>query len=467
MANLTYQDLSPASKFLVVIEFLLFFGSLIFSLYINELFSIVQIGNIASQKIFIFAVIFALMVQLSFLALGLYNTKLRENIRGVIRRMLVSVAIGFFIITILNPLFGEKVLPIELIALSSVLSFIFAALLRWLIIEVNFFGLNKRNILVLGTGERAAVIEQRMRRGVDRQGFSLSGFVVMEGDKANGVQQAKHINLQTSLVDYALDNEIDEIVVAADERRDSLPVDELFACKIRGIEVTDILDFVERETGQISVNLIYPSWIIYSNGFRSNNYLRNALDWVFNATMALILLVITWPIMLITALLIKLEDGLKAPVFYQQQRVGLDGIPFNIVKFRSMRIDAEKDGAQMATKNDDRTTKVGHSIRKFRIDELPQLYNVIRGEMGFVGPRPERPLFVKNLVKTIPYYNERHNVKPGLTGWAQLKYPYGATEKDSLEKLKFDLYYIKHRSFLLDLLILVRTVEIVLFGQGR
>jgi lipopolysaccharide/colanic/teichoic acid biosynthesis glycosyltransferase len=183
--------------------------------------------------------------------------------------------------------------------------------------------------------------------------------------------------------------------------------------------------------------------------------------------MGFFLFLVTWPVMLITALLIKLEDGMKAPIFYSQERVGLDGQAFNIVKFRSMRIDAEKNGAQMAAKDDDRTTRIGKAIRKYRIDELPQIYNVMVGDMGFVGPRPERPQFVQQLIKNIPYYNERHNVKPGLTGWAQLKYPYGATEKDSLEKLKYDLYYIKHRSFMLDLLILIRTVEIVLFGKGR
>ena len=207
--------------------------------------------------------------------------------------------------------------------------------------------------------------------------------------------------------------------------------------------------------------------MIYSNGFASSNHLRNTLDWVFNATMGFFLFLVTWPVMLITALLIKLEDGLKAPIFYSQERVGLDGQAFNIIKFRSMRIDAEKNGAQMASKDDDRTTRIGKAIRKYRIDELPQIYNVMVGDMGFVGPRPERPEFVQQLIKNIPYFNERHNVKPGLTGWAQLKYPYGATEKDSLEKLKYDLYYIKHRSFMLDLLILIRTVEIVLFGKGR
>jgi len=467
MSSPKFRDLSSASKLVVIIEFALFAGSIFLSLYLNTQFNFIEQPEIPKNIQLVYSFIFALMVQLSSLALGLYNSKLRENLRGVIRRMLVSVAMGFFLFTIINPFFGIHALKIELIAISSVISFILASFFRWFTLHIDFFGLNKRKVLVIGAGERAAIIEQRMRRDVDRQGFLLHGFIVMNGDKEKGVVRENRIDLDSSLVNYALENNIDEIVVASDERRDNLPVDELFACKIRGVEVTEILDFIERETGQIAVNLIYPSWVIYSNGFASNNYLRNALDWIFNATMAFFLFIFAWPIMLITALLIKMEDGLKAPVFYSQERVGLDGQAFSIVKFRSMRIDAEKDGAKMASKNDDRTTRVGKRIRKYRIDELPQLYNVMRGEMGFVGPRPERPEFVQGLVKTIPYYNERHNVKPGLTGWAQLKYPYGETDADSLEKLKYDLYYIKHRSFMLDLLILIRTVEIVLFGQGR
>ena len=370
-------------------------------------------------------------------------------------------------VSLINPFYGSGALAIELLAMSSLISLIIASGVRYFTLQIDFFGFNKRNVLVLGAGERASIIEKRMRRGVDRQGFFMHGFVIMNGDTEHGIVNENRINLTSSLVNYALEHQIDEIVVANDERRENLPVDELFACKIRGVEVTEILDFIERETGQIAVNLIYPSWVIYSNGFASANHLRNTLDWVFNATMGFFLFLVTWPVMLITALLIKLDEGMKAPVFYSQERVGLDGQAFNIIKFRSMRIDAEKNGAQMASENDDRTTTIGKFIRKYRIDELPQIYNVMRGDMGFVGPRPERPEFVQQLIKNIPYYNERHNVKPGLTGWAQLKYPYGATEEDSLEKLKYDLYYIKHRSFMLDLLILIRTVEIVLFGKGR
>ena len=467
MSSSKFKDLSSGSKSLVIIELSFFALSLVTTVYLNNLINIVEAKSIPNNLIAIYAIIFGLVVQLSSLALGLYNSKMRESFRGIVRRLLVSIAIGFFIVTIVNPFYGQFALPIELLAIASLISLIIASSFRYFAFQIDFFGFNKRNVLVLGAGERASIIERRMRRDVDRQGFFIHGFVVMDGDLDDGIKNESKIIIDGSLVHYVLENEIDEIVVASDERRNNLPVDELFACKIRGVEITEILDFIERETGQIAVNLIYPSWVIYSNGFSSPNHLRNALDWFFNASMGFVLLLLTWPVMLITAILIKLDEGRKAPIFYTQERVGLDGQAFNIYKFRSMRIDAEKHGAQMAKENDDRTTKIGKFIRKYRIDELPQIYNVIKGDMGFVGPRPERPQFVQELIKAIPYYNERHNVKPGLTGWAQLKYPYGATQEDSLEKLKYDLYYIKHRSFLLDLLILIRTVEIVLFGKGR
>jgi len=467
MSSSKFRDLSTGSKSLIVMEQILFAGALFLAVHLNELFHIVDFIAVPDGFLLLYAVIFALINQLSVLSLGLYNSKLRESFRGIFRRMLMCVSVGFFIATIINPFYGPYLLPIELLATASLISVIIVSCFRYFTFKIDFFGFGKRNILVMGSGQRAAIIEKRMRRDVDRQDFTVHGFIIMGGDCPDGIQRETRINLESSLVDYALEHDIDEIVVANDERRNNLPVDELFACKIRGIEITEILDFIERETGQIAVNLIYPSWVIYSNGFASNNYLRNTLDWIFNAAMALLLLLLTWPVMLITILVIKLSDGFNAPVFYKQERVGLDGEPFNIFKFRSMHLDAEKHGAQMASENDNRVTKVGQFIRKFRIDELPQIWNILHGQMGFVGPRPERPEFVQQLIKNIPYYNERHNVKPGLSGWAQLKYPYGSTEADSLEKLKYDLYYIKHRSFLLDLLILIRTVEIVFFGKGR
>ena len=467
MSSSKFRDLSTGTKSLIIIEQILFAGALLLAVQLNGIYQIVDFQVASDGLSLFFAVIFALLNQLSALALGLYNSKLRESFRGIFRRMLMCVSVAFFAVTIINPFYGPYHLPIELLAIASLFSVFLVSSFRYFTFKIDFFGFGKRNILVLGSGQRAAIIERRMRRDVDRQDFTVHGFVIMAGDAPDGIQRETRIKLDESLVEYTLAHDIDEIVVANDERRNNLPVDELFACKIRGIEIIDILDFIERETGQIAVNLIYPSWVIYSNGFASNNHLRNTLDWIFNAVMAVVLLLITWPVMLMTVLFMKITEGLNAPIFYKQERVGLDGEPFNIIKFRSMRLDAEKHGAQMASENDSRVTKIGHYLRKYRIDELPQIWNILHGDMGFVGPRPERPQFVQSLIKNLPYYNERHNVKPGLTGWAQLKYPYGATEADSLEKLKYDLYYIKHRSFLLDLLILIRTVEIVLFGKGR
>ena len=406
------------------------------------------------------------------LSVGLYNEKLRESFRSIVRRIFVSVAMAYFMLgVLLYTLFPDMQVHENYAPLVLALILLLTVTFRYLVEDEDCLGVRRKRILILGAGERASIIERRMRRKVDQKGFELLGYVPMKGDRNEGViPQTKQIVIPVqNVAAEVLARKVDCIVIACDERRETLPIDALFDCKIRGVEILDILDFLEKETGQIAVNLIYPSWVIYSNGFESNNYVRVTLDYAFNAMLATVVLLLVWPIMLVTALIIWLDDGLRtgASIFYTQERVGLDGRPFRIHKFRSMRPDAEKDGAKWATKNDDRTTRIGAFIRKYRIDELPQLINVFRGEMGFVGPRPERPEFVRDLIKHIPYYNQRHNVKPGLTGWAQLKYPYGSSMEDALEKLKYDLYYIKHRSVLLDLFILIRTVEIVLFGKGR
>jgi len=469
MTTTNFRDISTGFKILVVIELCIYFSSFFLAIETNNWLHWSDQALPAANVIAIYAIIFALLVLLTSLSLGLYNPRMRESYRSVFRRLVLAVALGLAEFTLIMSLFiAEQPFATEILVAAAVIGFVLASLVRYLISAFDLLGFNKSNVLVLGAGERASIIERRMRRKVDRHGFNLCGFVVIERDSQAGIQKERKISIEKgALLSFVLENEIDEIVVACDERRNNLPLEELFACKIRGVNIIDILDFIERETGQVAVNLIYPSWVIYSNGFASTHYVREALDWFFNAAMAGIVLIALWPVMLITALAIKLEEGIRAPVFYYQDRVGLDGRVFQIIKFRSMRTDAETEGAVWAVTNDTRTTRIGNFIRKYRIDELPQIYNVLCGEMGFVGPRPERPEFVQNLIRAIPYYNERHNVKPGLTGWAQLKYPYGASEEDSQEKLKYDLYYIKHRSFLLDLNILLRTVEIVLFGKGR
>lgn len=468
---MNFRDLSDSYKLITLAEFALYFSVLFFCSIIHHKLGLSDEPSMPTNILAVYSVILALLVLLTSLSLGLYNPRAREPFRNVIKRLALAWSLGIVEFAILILIFISPFpFSLELSVTVLVAGFFAAVILRYILtVRFNLLGFNKLRVLILGSGERASIIEKRMRRQVDRHGFELVGMMIMPGDADGKVRSEKKLAIAPgALASFVADNQIHEIVVACDERRNNLPVDELFACKIRGTNIIDILDFIERETGQIAVNLIYPSWVIYSNGFSSTHYVRDSLDWLFNAMLGFIVLFFTWPLMLLTALAIKLEDGFSAPVIYFQNRVGLGGKVFKIFKFRSMKTDAESAGtAVWAKKGDDRITRVGKVIRKYRLDELPQLYNVFRGDMGFVGPRPERPEFVHKLIRSIPYYNERHNVKPGLTGWAQLKYPYGSSEADAEEKLKYDLYYLKHRSFFLDIKILVTTVEIVMFGQGR
>jgi len=417
-------------------------------------------------------ILFTLSVLVINLSVGLYEQSLREPFRGIIRRLFVSSIISYFVVAVISSiLFDDKSAHYLHAPLSVMLIIITLVIFRYFVHHTESFSA-RPNLIVLGAGVRAAVIERRMRREVDRANFNLLSFVPVNGDQIDKGIKAESIatiDVDKELAQYIEDNNVSEIVVAADQRRGTLPVNALFNARLKGVQVTDLLDFMERETGQIAVDLMYPSWVIYSSGFQTQKIFRKVADYWLNIFLALFVLFFAWPFMLITALIIYIDDGFRtgASVLYKQERVGQHGEPFNILKFRSMRPDAEKDGAKWASKNDNRVTSIGAFIRKYRIDELPQLLNVIKGEMSFIGPRPERPEFVSQLVDEVPYYAERHNVKPGLAGWAQLNYPYGASVKDSLEKLKFDLYYVKHQSLLLDVLILIRTVEVVLFGKGR
>ena len=242
-----------------------------------------------------------------------------------------------------------------------------------------------------------------------------------------------------------------------------MPVGQLLDCKVEGIDVVDYQIFWERENGGIDIEALEPSWLTYSDGFRLSP-LNNAMKRAFDIIVSLGLLVCALPVMAIAAVAVRLEC--PGPVLYRQERVGFGGKSFNILNFRSMRDDAERDGIRWAANSDPRVTRVGHIIRKFRIDELPQLFNVLRGDMSFVGPRPERPFFVGQLAKAIPFYGERHSVKPGITGWAQVNSPYGASIEDAKQKLAYDLYYVKNRTLFLDLVILVHTVRVILFSEG-
>jgi sugar transferase (PEP-CTERM system associated) len=320
----------------------------------------------------------------------------------------------------------------------------------------------KRRILVLGVGENARrILEYRQK--LPQASLNFVGFVPM-GEASCQVAPEDFIELEVPLREFVEREDIDEIVVAPDDRRRGLPVDELLDCKMQGIEVVDLLTFFEREAGIVKIDCLSPGWLVFSDGFKMKSSL--VVKRLFDIAVSLMLLTLAWPVMLLTALAIWIEDRGKHPVFYRQTRVGEDWKCFQLIKFRSMRPDAEKDGARMASPDDKRVTRVGRFIRKTRIDELPQLWNVLKGEMSFVGPRPERPEFVERFAETIPYYQERLRVKPGITGWAQVRYAYAENEADTLEKLQYDLYYVKNYSLFLDFLILLQTVEVVLWGKG-
>jgi sugar transferase (PEP-CTERM system associated) len=321
----------------------------------------------------------------------------------------------------------------------------------------------KRRVLVWGAGNRAASILKRLRRRTDRRGFRIVGHVRAPGD-GNAIGAAQALGHLEELVQLALQQRVEEIVVAMDDRRAGFPTAQLLECRLRGIQVTDILTFLERESGRVSIDLLHPSWLIFADGFRCN-VARLASKRVFDVVVSLGILVVTLPVSLLAAAAIWIED--RGPIFYRQVRTGQNGRLFEMLKFRRMRVDAEGDGrAVWAMRNDPRVTWVGAVIRRLRIDELPQVINVLLGHMSFVGPRPERPAFVGQLAQAIPYYHERHFVKPGITGWAQVRYSYGASRRDAEEKLEYDLYYVKHHTLVFDLMVLLLTVEIVLFRIG-
>lgn len=413
------------------------------------------------------SILFGLVMPTTMMAMGLYQSRFRGGILGVFLRSIIGFLCGAAVLALLYYLIPSLYLGRGVFALALILAFFMVGTIRPMFFYYVDRDILKIRVLVLGAGEKSASIPRRLRRSVDRRGFRVVGYLPLSTDMSVSVDSAMLIKLgKRSLLDYCIEHAVDEIVVAADERRNGMPLDDLLKCKLNGIDVIDLLGFFEREQGKLPLDILRPDWLIYSDGF-DNGAVRDAFKRIFDIVASALILLITWPFMLFAIIGIKLEDGISAPLFYGQTRVGHLGDPFKVLKFRSMSVNAEKDGvAQWATKNDSRVTTVGGLMRTTRIDELPQILNVLRGDMSFVGPRPERPQFVEELKKEIPYYQERHAVKPGITGWAQVCYPYGASLKDSVQKQEYDLYYIKNHTIFLDMLILCQTAEVVLFGKG-
>jgi sugar transferase (PEP-CTERM system associated) len=317
-------------------------------------------------------------------------------------------------------------------------------------------------LLVLGAGKRAERIKALEAK--PGSGFIVVGYIAMNENK-RVIPEAINRDAIYNLADFVVKMGASEVVLAIEERRNAIPLDDLLRIKTTGVHVNEISSFLERETGRVDLDSVNPSWLIFSDGFSSGRRLSGIAKRLFDIAVSLVLVLFSAPIILLFAILVKLES--KGPAFYKQERVGLFGQPYFINKLRSMRTDAEVEGkAVWAKKNDSRVTRVGKFIRMVRIDELPQTWNVLKGEMSFVGPRPERPEFVTELESQLSYYAERHMVKPGITGWAQVNYPYGASIDDARHKLEYDLYYAKNYTPFLDILILLQTIRVVLWPEG-
>lgn len=407
----------------------------------------------------------ALVLVLAMAALGLYQVHLRAGRVGRLSRQAVAFVLGGAALTVWYYVVPAAFVGRGVLGLSLVFGYVVVALWRALFLSFVDADLLKRRVVILGAGKQAAEMARKMRRKTDQRGFKIVGYVPV-GTESVVVSQVSLLHPDQALYKWATRLGVDEIVVAADDRRGTLPLIELLECKQRGLAVSELAEFVERVAGTIKMDLTNPSWLLFSEGF-NNSPMRRAIKRLFDVVVALLVLVVASPFMLLTALAIRLESSRSAPVLYRQERVGEYGKPFALIKYRSMRTDAECDGvARWASKDDARVTRVGRVIRKARLDELPQLWNVLRGDMSIIGPRPERPQFVSDFNAHIRYYALRHCVKPGLTGWAQLRYPYGSSMQDAEEKLKFDLFYVKNHNLAFDLAILVQTVEVVLFGRG-
>ncbi|SEL10270.1 sugar transferase, PEP-CTERM system associated/exopolysaccharide biosynthesis polyprenyl glycosylphosphotransferase [Roseateles sp. YR242] len=396
-------------------------------------------------------------------ASGLYQQSHKRSLTQSCARALFALLIGLPLAYGLFSLIPATVSHRELLTTTAMLAVGMVMIHRVYAAHAGTQNGGRTKILIFGSGAAALAVSESLRAADPHA--QIVGFLPGPNEVDPLVPAQQLISAEESLTEAALRLGVDEIVVALSERRGgSMPLRQLLDCKLYGIRVVDLATYFEKTLAQIKISHVHAGWLIFGDGF-NQGMLRSAVKRVFDLLSSLCLLVLSAPVMLVTAVLIKLESS--GPMFYTQERVGMNGATFKVIKFRSMRQDAEKDGRpQWATKNDSRVTRVGNFIRKVRIDELPQLFNVLRGEMSMVGPRPERPFFVDELVANIPYYAVRHSVKPGVTGWAQVRYEYGSTIEDSLEKLQYDLYYVKNHTLFLDLLIMLETVAVVLTGRG-
>ena len=405
---------------------------------------------------------FAMLLQLSMVAVGVYGPDALRSMRYAAARLLVAISLGIIALSAVYYMLPARTLWRSNLFYAMFVAFALLFANRLLLGGLLGAAAFRRRVLVLGAGARAARLRALGER--PESGFVIVGYVGMS-DSRPVVEEAIPRAVLHNLTGHVQNLGVSEVVLALEERRNALPLKDLLRIKTAGVHVNDFSTFVERETGRVDLDTVNPSWLIFSDGFSSGRMVSSAAKRVFDVVASLLLLVFTVPVIALFAFLVKLDSA--GPAFFRQTRIGLYGESFALIKLRSMRTDAEADGkAVFASENDPRVTRIGRLIRKLRIDELPQAWSVLKGQMSFVGPRPERPEFVADLEDKLPYYAERHMVKPGITGWAQINYPYGANLEDSRHKLEYDLYYAKNYTPFLDLLILLQTLRVVLWHEG-
>jgi sugar transferase (PEP-CTERM system associated) len=406
--------------------------------------------------------VFVGILELAMVGVGVYSPGALHSMRYATARIVVAIALGVIVQTAVFFFVPAIAFWRSNLLYAMLLSAVLLVALRLLLGRVIDGQAFKRRVVVLGAGPRAA----RLKTLAAKPGssFAVVGFVAMT-ESVKAVPEAIARDAIANLADHVVLLGAGEVVLAIEERRNALPLADLLRVKTTGVQVSDLSSFLERETGRVDLQTVNPSWLIFSDGFSSGRMLSSIAKRLFDIAASCLLLIFTLPVLIVTAIAIRAES--RGPVFYRQRRIGLYDQPFDILKFRSMRTDAEAGGkAVWAAKQDPRVTRVGRLIRTVRIDEIPQAWSVLKGEMSFVGPRPERPQFVDELERELPFYAERHMVKPGITGWAQINYPYGASIEDARHKLEYDLYYAKNYSPFLDLLIILQTLRVVLWPEG-
>ena len=404
---------------------------------------------------------FTALMLAAMIAVGVYGAEALRSVRFAAARLLVAVSLGVIALALVDWLLGGHHFWRSTLLYAMAGAIVLLTLNRLLLGGLLGTSAFRRRVLVLGAGARAERLRELGNAG--KAGFVIVGYVGMH-DKSPVVEEAIARSAIHNLTRHVENLGVSEVVLALEERRGALPLKDLLRIKTAGVHVNEFSSFLERETGRVDLDTVNPSWLIFSDGFSSGRALSGVAKRLFDVTASLVLLILTAPVIALFAVLVRLDS--PGGSFFRQTRVGLYGEPFDLIKLRSMRADAEAGGAQWATREDPRVTRVGRIIRKLRIDELPQAWSVLKGDMSFVGPRPERPEFVAELEEKLVYYAERHMVKPGITGWAQINYPYGASIEDSRHKLEYDLYYVKNYTPFLDMLILLQTIRVVLWNEG-